>query len=250
MGGPPSPSFGPDDATSGPRPPSPLDPSDREGEAAAAGDAREALLIHAELVEDVLEAHGEVGYARLEQMTTAESSPTDDAGDRWPATTPEVAFVVISPPVHDLDLELLLRPDVQEIRLNGHRFISKRPGSTELTVWIEQRCRDVERLLGQELRLTSTVFLGMPEGAVLETRVPPDGPAPSKPGRGKWHELARISSGLVGVATTLAPWSFLFSRRKVQVFRQWWLEPGEDDAAGEVTGDEPPPPDDAADLDR
>jgi hypothetical protein len=127
--------------------------------------------------------------------------------------TPEVyaQFLLETSPVYDLVISIELEDRGFVIRVNGMAFARRRGVGTRFEWWVERRCRDLERLLAADLRLTHQTRLNLPAASTLEA------------GSGeKWRKIATRENGWVAFLSFLVPYAFILGGKKQHVYEDWF----------------------------
>jgi hypothetical protein len=157
--------------------------------------------VFADCVDDVLASTPGLRYAALLDPQAI--------GRRNPQVFAQ--FLVETSPVHDLALSIELADRAFLVRVNGMRFSRKRGVGTRFAWWVERRCRDLERLLGGNLRVTHQTLLNLPVTSTLE----------AGSGR-KWRKIATRENGWIAFLSFLVPYGFVLGGKKELVFEDWF----------------------------
>ena len=169
------------------------------------GKGKESLsdeqLVFADCVEDVLTSTPGLHYAIFFDRI--------DIRSRDPSVY--ALFLVETNPTLNLAVSIELSDKAFVIRLNGMTFGRKRGLTTRFEWWVERRCRDVERLVGGDLRLVHQTILGIPLSTVLEAGNPK-----------KWRKIASRENGWVAILAYLVPYGFLMGGKKERVLSEWF----------------------------
>ena len=131
--------------------------------------------------------------------------------------TPEMyaQFLLETSPVHDLVVSIELEDRVFVIRINGVAFVRKRGVGTRFEWWVERRCRDLERLLAADLRITHQTLLNLPVTSTLEA------------GSGeKWRKIATRENGWVAILSFLVPYGFILGGKRQHLYEEWFAVDG------------------------
>lgn len=161
----------------------------------------EEQRVFADCVEDVLASAPRLHYARL--LGPAEVKSRD--------RTVYAQFLVETSPAHDLVLAIELSNRSFIVQVNGMSFIRKRGVGTRFEWWVERRCRDLERLVGGDLRLVHHRLLTIPISSTLEA------------GNGeKWHRIGARENGWLAFLSFFIPYSFLMTGQKSTVYPDWF----------------------------
>ncbi len=108
-----------------------------------------------------------------------------------------------------LSIELSDRAFV--VRVNHQAFRRQRGSATRFECWVDRRCRDLERLLGGDLRLVHQTLMMMPMSSTLEVG-----------DESRWHKIgSSADNGWVGVLAYLLPYGFLMGGKRTRVYTQW-----------------------------
>jgi hypothetical protein len=129
------------------------------------------------------------------------------------ASTPglNAMFLVETNPVHDLVLAIELADRSFTVRVNGVSFTRKRGLGTRFEWWVERRCRELQRLVGGDLRVVLQKVLTIPVSATLEA------------GTGKrWHRIGSRENGWLAFLGFLLPYGFLLAGESRTVFEDWF----------------------------
>jgi hypothetical protein len=127
--------------------------------------------------------------------------------------TPDVyaQFLLETSPVHDLMISIELEERAFVIRINGMAYPRKRGVGTRFEWWVERRCRDLERLLAADLRITHQTLLNLPVTSTLEA------------GSGeRWRKIATRENGVVAILSYLVPYAFVLGGKKQHVYEDWF----------------------------
>ncbi len=155
----------------------------------------------ADCVEDVLASTPGLQYARL--LGPAEVQSRD--------RTVFAQFLVATSPAHDLVLAIELSNRSFIVRVNGMSFVRKRGLGTRLEWWVDRRCRDLERLVGGDLKLVQQRLLTLPMSSTLQVG-----------NDKKWHRLGSRENGWLAVLTFFIPYAFLMAGEKSTVYTNWF----------------------------
>jgi hypothetical protein len=119
-------------------------------------------------------------------------------------------FLIETNPTHDLTVSIELADTAFVIRLNGVAFVRRRGVASRFEWWVERRCRDVERMVAGDLRLSHQTLLNVPATTTLEA------------GHGsKWRKIASRENGFVAILTFLVPYGFLMGGKKEHLYGDW-----------------------------
>ena len=160
-----------------------------------------------ECIEDVLASTPGLHYALFLDR--------DEIGSRDPTTY--ALFLVETTPALDLTLSIELREKSFVVHVNEISFTRRRGLATRFEWWVERRCRDLERMVGGDLRLVQQMLLSMPVSSRLEAGA-----------NGKWRHIATLENGLIALLSFFLPYGFLMGAERKRVFHDWFgaREPG------------------------
>jgi hypothetical protein len=162
--------------------------------------------VFTECVDDVLASTPGLHYACL--------TDPDEIGRAHPDVYAQ--FLIETGPDHDLALAVELTDKAFVLRVNGTPFVRKRGHSSRFEWWVERRCRDLERMIAGNLRVTQKTLMNLPVSSTLEV------------GRGdKWRKLGSFENGGLAVLAFLVPYGFVMGGKKQLVY-EGWFETGED----------------------
>jgi hypothetical protein len=159
--------------------------------------------VFADCVEDVLASAAGLRYAALRDP--------EEIGRRSPRVYAQ--FLIETNPVHDLALSIELTNRAFVIRINGMPFGRVRGPGSRFEWWVERRCRDLERMLGGDLRVAHRTLLNVPVTSKLEV----------KGGGKKWRTIATHENGLLALLSYLVPYTFVMGGKKQDVYEDWFV---------------------------
>ncbi|MHC4081165.1 MAG: hypothetical protein ACYS15_02900 [Planctomycetota bacterium] len=165
----------------------------------------EEQRVFADCVDDVLASTPGLRYVVL--------LDPEEIGPRTPNVYAQ--FLLETSPDHDLVISIELEDRAFVIRVNGMAFARTRGAGTRFEWWVERRCRDLERLLAADLRITHRTLLNLPVTSTLEA------------GRGeKWRKIASRENGWVAFLSFLVPYGFILGGKKRHVYEHWFAVDG------------------------
>jgi hypothetical protein len=165
----------------------------------------EEQRVFVECVDDVLASTPGLGCASV--------LDPKEIGRRKPEVYAQ--FLLETNPVHDLAVSIELAQRAFVIRVNGMAFTRKQGIGTRFDWWVERRCRDLERLVGGNLRITHQTLLNLPVSSTLEV------------GSGtKWYKIAAREHGGMAVLSSLVPYGFILGGKKQYVYEDWFAPDG------------------------